>query len=273
MQSLFDDPMVQTGFAPLLVALLVGGALLRTRFAWFAVAAAFATAVGLSTGIGFTPLTASRKVLLLVLLAPFVGLVLDLLPRPPRLAAPALAALCGLASVWVFWSVLSQREAAQALALAAGVAVFVTLLVGLTLRLRGDGVAGGAATVALGLAVGVAALLSASIGNLANGVAVAAGGGAMLLLQFALGRAVAPGFIGTLTTGLGAALFTAATFVLAQLPWYAMPLLLLVPLAANLDFVPERSPRVRLVVTAAVTLAVASATVLAAWLATRGAAA
>jgi hypothetical protein len=273
MQSLLDDPMVQTGIAPLLVALLVGGALLRTRLAWFAVAAAFATAVGLSTGIGFTPLTASRKVLLLVLAAPFVGLVLDLVPRPPRWSMAAIGALCGLASVWVFWTVLSQREAAQWLPLAGGVAVFVALLVGLTLRLRTDGVAGGAATVALGLAVGVAALLSASIGNLANGVSVAAGGGAMLLLQFALGRAIAPGFVGTLTTGLGAALFTASTFVLAQLPWYTMPLLLLVPLAASLDAAPERSPRVRMLVVTVVALAAASLTVLAAWLATRGVAA
>ena len=273
MQSLLDDPTVQTGIAPLLVALLVGAALLRTRLAWFAVAAAFATAVGLSTGIGFTPLTASRKVLLLVLLAPFVGVALDLVPRPPRWGVAAVAALCGLASVWVFWSVLSQREMAQLLPLAAGVAIFVALLVWLTLILRSDGVAGGAATVALGLAVGVAALLSASIGNLANGVAVAAGGGAMLLLQFALGRGVAPGFVGMLTTGLGAALFTAATFVLAQLPWYAMPLLLLVPIAASLDFVPERSPRVRMVVVTAITLAAASLTVLAAWLASRAAAA
>jgi len=150
----------------------------------------------------------------------------------------AIAALCGLASVWVFWSVLSQREMAQMLALAAGAAVLVARLVWLTLRLRGDGVAGGATAVALGLAVGVAALLSASIGNLANGVSVAAGGGAMLLLQFALGRAIAPCFVGMPSTGLGAALFTAATFV------------------------PERPPRVRMRVVTA--LAVAFLTVLAA---------
>jgi hypothetical protein len=95
----------------------------------------------------------------------------------------------------------------------------------------------------------------------------------MLLLQFALGRAIAPGFVGTLTTGLGAALFTASTFVLAQLPWYTMPLLLLVPLAASLDAAPERSPRVRMLVVTVVALAAASLTVLAAWLATRGVAA
>lgn len=271
MQTLLDDPMVQAALAPLLVALLVGGALLRTRLAWFAIAAAFATLVGLSTGISFTPLSASRKVVLLVLAAPFVGLSLDLLPKPPRATVPVLAMLCGAGSIWVFWSVLSQRETAQMLPLAAGVALFVGLMVALTLRLRADGAAGGGATVALGLAVGVAAVLSASIGNFANGIATAAGGGAMLLLQFALDRRLAPGYIGMLSTGLAAALFAAATFMLAQLPWYAMPLLLLVPLAAGLDVAAQRSPRVRMVAATLVSLGVSTATMLAAWLATRAA--
>lgn len=259
--------MVQSALAPLLVALVVGGALARTRLAWFAIAAALATAVALSTGISFTPLTAARKALLLVLAAPFVGLALDRLPRPVSMAWPAVAS--GLASIWIFWSVLSQREAVPAVALALGVAVFVGLLVALALRLRDDGAAGGAATVALGLAVGVAAVLSASIGNFANGVALAAGGGALLLLQFGLDRAIAPGQVGMLTTGLAAALFAAVTFVLAQLPWYALPLLLLPPLAAALPIARERPLRVRLVVLSLAAVAAGAAPVLAAWLATR----
>ena len=211
--ALLDDPMVQFALAPLVVALLMGGALVRTRLAWFALAAAFATAVGLSTGISFTPLTASRKVLLLVLAAPFAGLALDRLPKPPRSIVPALAGLGGLASVWVFWSVLSQRDTAQMLALAGGVALFVGLMLALTLRLRDSGAAGGAAAVALGLAVGITAMLSASIGNFANGISIAAGGAGLLLLQFALDRTLAPGFVGMLTTGLASALFAATTFM------------------------------------------------------------
>jgi hypothetical protein len=269
MQTLLNDPMVQTAIAPFLVALILGGALLRTRLAWFALVAAFATAVALGTGIGFTPLTASRKVLLLVLAAPFVGLVLDLAPRPPRASGAVLAALCGLAAVWVFWSVLSQQEPAQLLALAAGLAVFVGLMVGLTLRLRADGAAGAGAAVALGLSVGVASLLSASIGNFGYGIALAAGGGALWLLQFALQRLAAPGFVGMLTCGLAAGLFAAATFMLSQLPWFALPLLLAVPLAAGSGVATHRSTRVRMFATTLVPLAVSSAAVLAAWLATR----
>ena len=40
LQALLEDPMVQSGVAPLLVALVVAGALQRTRFAWFAIASA-----------------------------------------------------------------------------------------------------------------------------------------------------------------------------------------------------------------------------------------
>jgi hypothetical protein len=184
MSTLLDDPLVQAALAPLLLALMVSGVLQRTRFAWLAVVAAIATEVALSTGIGFTPLTASRKVLLLVLLAPLIGLALDLWPRPPRATPALLAALGGGAAVWAFWSVLAQSEPLQMLALAAALALFVGLMLALTLRLRHDGAAGGAATVALGLAVGVTAVLSASIGNFAHGIALAVAGAALLLWQF-----------------------------------------------------------------------------------------
>jgi hypothetical protein len=271
MSSLLEEPAVQAGIAPLLAALLIGGALSRTRLAWLALAAALATAFALGTGITFTPLTASRKAMLLVLAAPWIGLALDRLPRPVHTAWPAAA--CALGSVWVLWSVLAQREAGPMAAMALGVALFVGVLVALLLRLRDDGEAGGAATVALGASVGVAALLSASIGNFANGIALAAGGGAMLLLQFGFGRPLAPGSLGMLTVGAAAALFAAVTFALAQLPWYALPLILLPPLAVTLLPVRDRSPRARIVTLTLIGLAAGAAPVLAAWLAARSGAA
>ena len=269
MSTLLDDPLVQAALAPLLLALLVSGVLQRTRFAWFAVVAAIGTEVALSTGFGFTPLTASRKVLLLVLLAPLIGLALDLWPRPPRATPALLAALGGGAAVWAFWSVLAQSEPLHMLALAVTLALFVGLLVALTLRLRHEGAAGGAATVALGLAVGVTAVLSASIGNFAHGIALAVAGAALLLWQFTSQRALVPGYLGMLSVGLAAALFTGGTFMLAQLPWYAMPALLLVPLAASLNVFAQRPPRLRLTALTLLCVAVASAPMLAAWLAAR----
>jgi len=48
----------QGGIAPFVVALIVALVLARTRFAWLAIVAAYATQVALSTGFNFTPLSA-----------------------------------------------------------------------------------------------------------------------------------------------------------------------------------------------------------------------
>jgi hypothetical protein len=270
MPTLFDDPMFQAGIAPFVVAAVVAALLGRTRVSGLAIVAALATTLMLTTGISFTPLSASRKVLLLVLLTPAVALALDFLAaNAPRMLPGLLAAAIGLASAWVFISVLAQREGGAAWALGAGVAVFVAMLVGLTLRLRGDNIAGSASALGLGMAVGVSAVLSASLGNLMNGIALAAGAGALLSWQFATGRATPAGWTLSLTAGTAAALFAASTFMLAELPWTALALLLLVPLVAALPLFATRPVRTRIALAAVSCVLAAVPAVLAAWLATR----
>jgi len=266
MSALLDDPAVQAGLAPLLAALATAALLRRTRVAWLALVVAVATAFALTSGISFSPLTAARKTLLVILAAPLAGLALD--ARPARGAAAA--ALFGLASVWVYWSVLSQRELAESLVLGGGVAVFVALAVLLALRLRGDGAAGAAATLALGLAVATCAFLAASIGNFVAGIALAAGAGALLLLQFGLGEEIRPGALGMLSAGVAAALFAATTFVLAELRWFVLPLLLLPLLAAALPVARGAPLRLRLTLLCSLALTAAAVPVLAAWLAAGG---
>lgn len=270
MQDLLQNPMIQAGVAPLAVALGLGAVLWRTPLAWFAVTVAYATAVALSTGIGFTPLTAGRKVVLLVLLAPLVGLVLDRLGRRAPRALPWLVGLlAGLAAPWVFASVLAQREGIAGVGSAALLVLTVGIGVALTIRLRDAGAQAGAAGVGMGLAVGVAALLSASVGYLVSGIATAAGAGALLLLQFVRARENRPGFVGALPIGLGLNLFAAATAMLAQLPWFALPLLWLVPLAAALRFGEGDGPRGRLFAASVRCALGAVPFVLVAWFASR----
>src|SRR4051794_37642079 len=243
MQELLDHPAVQGGVAPLVVALIVAALFAQNRFAWLAIIAGYATMIVLSTGFSFTPLTASRKVLLVVLLSPLVAIVADLTTRSAREVASVLAALAGLVSVWVFASVLQQREGMAGYAAAAGVALFVAALVFLVTRLRDDGLRTGAAGLGLGLATGIAAVISASVGFLIAGVSIAAAAGALLLVQVVFARDLRPGFLGTLPIGIATALFAVATVLLAQLRWYALPLLLLVPVATMLP-VPQRAPRI-----------------------------
>jgi hypothetical protein len=270
MVALLEHPAVQGGAAPLVVALFVAAIFARTRFAWLAILAAYATMVALTTGFSFSPLTVARKTILVGLVAPIAGLVLDLLPRTSKALAAAVAIAAAAVSVWVFMSILQQRDAGTAIALGSGIALFVAVLVGLTLRLRGDGLRCGAAGLGLGLATGIAGLLSASIGYLLAGVSIAAGAGAVLLMQVLVSRKLAPGFLGTLTCGLLIALFAAGALLLASLPWYALPLLLLVPAAVLLP-APERGPVIiPAAVLSAYALIAAAFPILAAWYAAHG---
>lgn len=239
--ELLQHPAMQAGVAPLAVALIVAASLVKTRFAWLAILAGYACMIALTTGFAFSPLTASRKILLLGLVAPFIGLFADLFPRRAGIVGILLASAAGVASLWVFASVLAQRDAPFVYGLGAGIALFIGVLVALMLRLREDGVRAAAATVGLGLATGLGALLSASTGYFFGGIAIAASAGALLLIQMVSGRRIAAGFLGTLSAGWLAALFAAGTLLLAELPWYVLPLLALVP-AATLLPVPERSP-------------------------------
>lgn len=270
MQDLLQNPMVQAGIAPLVVALVVALALWRTRHAWVAAVAAYAVAMSLSSGISFSPLTAGRKVMLVVLLSPLLGAAIDRF-GPARLRAlpTVLGGLGALATLWVFASLLAQREGFDRLLAGAGLAAFVGGFVALSLRLREQGAAAGGHGIAAGLGVGVAALLSASVGYLTGGVALAAGTGALVLLQFVWLRASAPGYTGMLPLALAPALFASATVMLAQLPWYALPLLAAVPVASALAAERVQGLRAQLVAAGVAGVAAALPFVLVAWFATR----
>src|SRR6266851_4812527 len=234
--ELLNHPAVQGGVAPLVVALVIATVLARTRFAWLAIVGGYATTIALTTGFQFSPLTASRKILLVALIAP------DLMPRPSRAIAAVFALAAGLVSIWVFASVLWQQEGSALYVAAAGIAVYGFVLTALVLALRDDGLRTGAAGLGLGLATGVGAVVSASIGFLLAGIAVAAAAGALLLVQVIFSRNIAARFTGALSIAILTSLFAAGSLMLAQLPWYALPLLLLVPLAAMLP-ASERLPR------------------------------
>jgi hypothetical protein len=270
MQDFLNHPAVQAGIAPLVVALVVGALLSRTKFAWLAIIAGYATTIALSTGFAFTPLTVARKTLLLGLLAPLIGIVADFLPKGSRAVRILLAVAAGVVSCWVFASILQQREGIAKIIAAGGVLLFTAVLVAATVRHADDGLRAGAAGLGLGLAVGIAGVLSASIGALASGVSIAAASGALLLIQVIQSRALPAGYTGTLPIGLLCALVPAGTMFLAELPWYALPLLAIVPIVVGLP-APDRAPTiVRAAILAFYALVAAALPILAAWYAARG---
>ena len=125
MQEMFANPAVQGGLAPFVAALIVAALLAPIRLAGLAVVAAFATAVYFIAGFTFSPLTATRKIILLGLAAPLAGIVIDFAFRPTRLEARMLALAGAAAAAWIFWPVLAQMDLERGLLLG-GTAVLAT---------------------------------------------------------------------------------------------------------------------------------------------------
>lgn len=239
------------------------------RLAGLSAVAGFAAAVYLAVGFQFSPLTTVRKIMLLGFLAPVVGIVADLAFKPTRLTTPLFAVILGAASVWVFLTVLRQRELVQAMLIGGGTAVYVAWMVGALLALRDDSLRAGAASFALGIGTGVAAVFAASATLGLYALAFGTASSAFLLIQMVTGRRTFAGITFTLTVGLLAGLLGAAAFYLAQLPWYALAVMAFVPLAARVP-VPARWPLwVQVIAVSTLALAIAAGSCLLAWQASR----
>lgn len=260
---------MQGGLAPFIVALIVGLALGRTRYAWLAILAGYLTMIMLSSGMSFSPLTASRKIVLITIAAAVVGLIADRIAAKSRLLMWILAVVAGLAAAWVFITVLAQRGAGEGWMQGAALVAFTSLMTWAMLGLRNDALRAGAASVGLGVAAGISAVLSAYIGALLAGIAVAASAGALLLAWVITSRPAAPGILGTLMVGVMVALFAEGALMLAQLPWYSLVLLLLVPLAVRLPVKESAPVIVRAIVLTVYALAAACIPIAAAWFAAR----
>jgi hypothetical protein len=234
MEELLGNPAVQGGVAPFLVALLTAFALFSVRLAGLAVVAALGTAVYLIGGAAFPPVSAQQKILLIALAVPVVGVLVDLAFKPTRAAGPVLGLIFGLLVLWVGWNVLKQKDTAAMLAAGAGVVALVAWLTGALFSLRDDPVRAGAAALTLGLGVGISAVLSASGSYGQYGASVGAGAGAFLLVQMLLGRTIQAGATFTLSAGVACGLLAAGATLGAQLPWYAVVVLALVPVATLL---------------------------------------
>lgn len=234
MQELLGNPAVQGGVAPFVAALAVALALFALRLGGLAIAAALGTAVYLIGGLGFPPVSAQQKILLVALAVPVLGVVVDLAFKPTRGAGALLGLLFGLVVLWVGFNVLRQKELPAMLLAGGGLFALVAWLVSAMFALRDDAVRAGAAALALGLGVGVSAILSASGSYGQYGASVGAGAGAFLLVQMLLGRTIAAGATLSLSAGAAGGLIAAGAALGAQLPWFACAALALVPVAVRL---------------------------------------
>lgn len=234
MEVWLAHPAVQSGGIPFVAALVWGLVFFRLGWYWtgLGLAAGFYASAYFAPGLEFTPLTSTRKILLLGLAAAALGLVLDLLPRM-RKAATVIVALAGAAALtWIVWPQLMRENSVVTWPVALGCAVYVAWLAAATESLRDRPAAAASAAVALGFGTGACALFGASAMLGQIGFALAAAAGAMwLVVVFA--RKAELGSVFCLPAGVLAGLIGAGAAVFSKLPWYSLPVLALVPLLAR----------------------------------------
>lgn len=241
MENFLNHPAVQGGIAPFVVALIVVLILHRVRLGGLALVAALATTVYLVAGFTFSPLTATRKIFLLGLAAPVIGILADFAFKPTRIGATVLALAGAAAALWVFWPLLHQKDTAEAWLLAGTIAFSVAWLIGTGMLITEDPVRAGAAGLACGLGAGITAIFGASITYFLYGIALGAGAGAFLLVQMVTGKKYAAGATFMLSATLVAGLIGAGGMILAKVPWYSVLVLAFIPLATLLP-TPNKAP-------------------------------
>lgn len=240
MDQILNRPEIQSAVLPFIVSLsLCFGLKKITASAWiWAVFVAFLVSAGLINGLTITPLTGTRKIILLILASFIVAALIHHGVRSISLQRFGLWVLGIVALIWVFWKVMARMDAPEiAVFLGAGIGLVLWLLWAFD-RIGNNETQLHAAGFSLLLGTGLSATLGASalLGQL--GLSLAAASGAVLLAWVLTGKAVAPANSNRLTPTLPYALATAllglAAVIFASLPWYTLIPLASIPLVTSL---------------------------------------
>ena len=267
MNDLLNNPAVQAGVAPFVVALIVAALLQRGRLHGLAIGAALVTVIALTIGFSFESLTSMRKMVL-------AGLITSVLVVPLELSSVgpgprvrwALAIAAGLAGVWVVLRVLQQRDIGLALIGGLAAAAFMVALVASGFVVREDPVRSACTALLLGLGAGVLSLLGASVTLTQVGIAIGAGAGAVLLVQMITGRRAPVGWTLTLPATVVAGLLGLLSVFTGELRWYYLVPLLAVPWAARLVPAGQRPVWLSAIVTSLAALVPTALAVAVAWM-------
>lgn len=240
MQQLLARPEFQSAIIPFTAALLVALALhkLNARAGLWALLVAFVVAAGLINGLTLTPLTGTRKIILLVVASLAAAASLPKILPGQNLQRSANSLVLALGLLWVFWAVVARMPTDAILFFLVGASALVLVLQAGFERIVSNPAQLQAAGLSLLLGVGLSATAAASalLGQL--GLALAAGcGGAFLAWVIVGGASGATGLrqpITTLPFVLAPVLLGLAAVLFASLPWYALIPLAAIPFAVSL---------------------------------------
>jgi len=228
-QEWLNHPAVQSGLIPFIVAILVAELLQRMRLSGLAIVAGFAATVYFVSDFSFSPLTSTRKIILLglastILALPFLNL------RGMRLV---LALAGAAAAAWAMQGVLQRQELQNMLLWGAGCALYVGWLIYWFDGLQHAPVRAASAGMALGFGTGIATLMGASalLGQL--GLALGSAASAYLVIMSLTNHPLPAGRSFTLPLSLLAGLLGCAGVLLAKLPWYCLPVFALIPFISH----------------------------------------
>jgi hypothetical protein len=264
LQELLNNPAVQAGVAPFLVALITAGLFRRIRLSGLAIIAGFAVTVYLASNFTIEPLTSVRKIVLLGLISAALALLLTLLNF--RRFGFLLPILGGAAAIWTVQRILQQQPAQAILLWGAGCAAYAAILVwGMDKLSDQEPLRAASAASALGIGTGGAALVGASALLGQFGLALGAAAGAHLLIQMIANKPFPTGRTFTFPLAMISGLTGCVAVLSAQLPWYVLPILAAIPFAAWFAPLPGRSVRMQSLLLSILTFAFAVGAIYMTW--------
>lgn len=266
MSNILSLPEVQSAVVPLLLALALGLSLNKSAksLVGLGLVVAFLASAYLINGLHFSPLTGTRKIIIVSLLATVVALSLALIGLKSSLRRPVIGAVAMFAMLWVFWKYLGQQPLWIASIWVIVGTAYVVWQAFIMDRSAHDALASTSVLAALGVGTGLTAILggSALLGQLGLAMGAAAGG-----LWFV--AVVQAGWVSnclvTLPSNIVLALLGLAAVAFANVPWYALIPLALLPLLAGLS-IPVQQRWVRGILQASLAMLVAGTAPIIVWL-------
>lgn len=244
MDQILSRPEIQSAVLPFFIGLLLSIGLRKlTVSAWiWAIFVAFLVSVGLINGLTLTPLTGTRKIILLILASFFIAGFFHHLILGANMRRSTVSIYCLLGLFWVFWKVIARMEGtAMTLTLAGAVGLILWLLWAFDRIGNNESQLHGAGfSLLLGTGLSATAGASALLGQLALSLSAASGG---VLLTWVISKNAStsqnsmPGQV--LPYALASALLGLAAVIFARLPWYTLIPLASIPLVTGL--VPKTS--------------------------------